>query len=59
MDIRVVRRFTPSGEAVYYLRHDYDLDIFADLPGDGPFSSSEVATDAARRLIDALSCVDD
>jgi hypothetical protein len=57
MGIHVVERRSPEGQAVYYLQHDFDTDIFSDLTGDGPFSSRAEADSAAERLEAAIACV--
>jgi hypothetical protein len=59
MDIEVVARADPGGRLIYFLVHDYDLDIFTGVPGPGPFPSRAEAMVAAGRLHEALSCVAD
>lgn len=59
VDIEVVETFAAEGHTSYALRHDYDLEIFTDLPSNGPFSSREEAETAAAQLREALACVDD
>ena len=59
MNIEVMSRSETDGRNVYFLLHDYDTDIFASIPGSGPFESYQEAVEAADRLIVALSCVSD
>lgn len=59
MDIEVVETLAAEGHTSYALQHDYDLEIFTDLPGDGPFSSRQEAETAAAQLREALACVND
>jgi len=59
VDIEIVMRPSESGEMTYFLHHDFDLEIFTDLPCEGPFASREDAEIAASRLQEALACVND
>ncbi|MCK6068221.1 MULTISPECIES: hypothetical protein [Microbacterium] len=59
MNIYVVAATRPEGGVAYHLEHDYDTDIFTDLPGDGPFPTLDLAEAASGRLADALACVND
>jgi len=59
LNIVVVQTVLPGGELVFMLTHDYDTDIFTDLPGDGPFLTLDLAHSASDRLAEALSCIND
>ncbi|MFS0865876.1 hypothetical protein AB3M83_00900 [Microbacterium sp. 179-B 1A2 NHS] len=56
--VRVILREIGASMA-YYIVHDFDLDIFTGLPGDGPYEDRVEAQRAAERLMEALSCVSD
>ena len=59
MEIEVCYRDGLEADAGYYIRHDFDLDVFAGIPGEGPYSSAAEALEAADRIVEALSCVAD
>jgi hypothetical protein len=57
VNVHVVTVISAAGDITYFLEHDFDVEMFSDLDGNGPFRSRDHAERAADRVRHALACI--